>query len=200
MGMMDADNKPELVQIQLGCANESDAPRFWRSLEELHRSPEFQRELHREFTDDAGILDDVSRRGFLKLLGASAALAGMAGCTKLPVEAIVPYVTQPEEIVPGKPLLFATNMELSGYAEPLLARSNEGRPTKLEGNPEHPASRGATHVFAQAALLDLYDPDRSQSNTYLSEVRPWAEFIGAMAGPITAQKANGGDGFRVLTG
>ncbi len=200
MGTMDADNKQELVHIQLGPKKDDDAPRFWRSLEELHGSPEFQRELKREFTDDAGILDEVSRRGFLKLLGASAALAGMAGCTKLPVEKIVPYVTQPEEIVPGQPLFFATNMELSGYAEALLARSNEGRPTKLEGNPEHPVSRGATDVFAQGALLDLYDPDRSQSNAYLSEVRPWPEFLGAMAGPVAALKADGGAGLRILTG
>ena len=199
MGKMEADNKQELVQIQLAPQN-GDAPRFWRSLEELHQSPEFQQELHREFTDGAGVLDDVSRRGFLKLLGASAALAGMAGCTKLPVEAIVPYVTQPEEMVPGKPLFFATTMDLSGYAEPLLARSNEGRPTKLEGNPEHPVSHGATGVFAQGALLDLYDPDRSQSNTYLSEVRPWGDFIGAMQGPLAAEKGSGGAGFRVLTG
>src|ERR1044071_9283144 len=119
----------------------------------------------------------------------------MAGCTKLPSEAIVPYVTQPEEIVPGRPLYFATNMELSGYAEALLACSHEGRPTKLEGNPEHPISLGATSVFAQGALLDLYDPDRSQSNTYLSDVRPWPDFIGAMQGPLTTQKANGGAGF-----
>ena len=200
MGMMDADNKQELVQIQLGRQNADDAPRFWRSLEELHQSPEFQQELHREFTDGAGVLDEVSRRGFLKLLGASAALAGMTGCTKLPVEAIVPYVTQPEEMVPGKPLFFATNMELGGYAEALLARSNEGRPTKLEGNPEHPVSQGSTDVFVQGALLDLYDPDRSQSNAYLSEVRPWADFIAAMQGPLAAEKASGGAGFRVLTG
>ena len=222
MGMMDGKLKEELVQIQVGNHNPGlantgpgrgtpktgpdrgtpggDAPRFWRSLDELHQSGEFQRELHREFTDDAGVLDEVSRRGFLKLLGASAALAGMTGCTKLPVETIMPYVTQPEEIVPGRPLYFATNMELSGYAEALLACSHEGRPTKLEGNPEHPISLGATNVFAQGALLDLYDPDRSQSNTYLGDVRPWPEFIGAMQGPMTSQKASGGAGFRLLTG
>src|SRR3954471_21731096 len=193
MGMMDANHREELVQIQVG-TREGDAPQFWRSLDELHQSPGFQKELHREFTDDAGVLDEVSRRGFLKLLGASAALAGMAGCTKLPVEAIVPYVTQPEEIVPGRPLYFATNMDLSGYAEALLACSHEGRPTKLEGNPEHPISLGATSVFGQGALLDLYDPDRSQSNTLLSDVRPWPDFIGAMQSPLTIQKASSGAG------
>ncbi|MGI9101208.1 MAG: TAT-variant-translocated molybdopterin oxidoreductase [Terriglobales bacterium] len=178
----------------------ADAPQFWRSLEERAGSPDFDERLHREFTRGASEwTDDVSRRNFLKLMSASLALAGMTGCTKLPVESIVPYVRQPEEIIPGRPLFFATAMDLCGYAQPLLACSYEGRPTKLEGNPEHPASKGATDLFTQASLLDLYDPDRSQTSTYLGEVRPWPSFVGAMQAPIAAQNAVGGDGFRLLT-
>jgi MoCo/4Fe-4S cofactor protein with predicted Tat translocation signal len=196
--MMEADKKHELVQIQLG--PEKQAPQYWRSLDELKQTEQFERELHREFPEGAGVLDEVSRRGFMKLLGASAAIAGMAGCTKLPIEAIVPYVVQPEEIIPGKPLFFATNMDLGGYAQAILARSNEGRPTKIEGNPEHPISLGATDVFTQGALYDLYDPERAKTNNYLGEGRPWPDFIGGMQGPITSQRANGGAGLRVLTG
>lgn len=196
--MMEADKKQELVQIQLGPESEG-RPRFWRSLDELNHSESFERELHREFPEGGGVLDEISRRGFFKLLGASAAVAGMAGCTKLPIEAIVPYVVQPEEIVPGKPLFFATNMELGGYALSVLARSNEGRPTKLEGNPEHPVSLGATDVFTQGALYDLYDPYRPDTNSYFGDSRPWAEFVGAMQAPITSQRANGGAGLRILT-
>ena len=178
----------------------AEAPEFWRSLEELAGTPEFEEMLHREFPRQAGVLDEVSRRNFLKLMSASLALAGLTGCTKLPIEPIVPFVRQPEEMILGKPLFFATAMDFGGYAEPLLVRSNEGRPTKIEGNPEHPVSQGATSVFAQGSILDLYDPDRSQTTTYLGEVRPYASFIGAMQGPISSQKALKGAGFRLLTG
>ena len=106
------------------------------------------------------ITDPVARRTFLKLMGASLALAGVTACTRQPAEKIVPYVRQPEEIVPGKPLFFATAMPLGGVATGLLVESHEGRPTKIEGNPLHPGSLGATDVFAQAAVLGLYDPDR----------------------------------------
>ncbi len=197
---MDAETKqPELVQIQAAPA-QGEIPRFWRSLEQLKGNDDFQQQLYREFPEGATEwTDEVSRRGFLKLMSASLALAGMTGCTKLPIETIIPYVRQPEELIPGKPLFFATAMSLGGYAAPLLARSNEGRPTKLEGNPEHPISDGGTDAFAQGALLDLYDPDRSQTSTYLGEVRPWSSFIGAMQDAIAAQRAMGGAGLRLLT-
>ncbi len=179
----------------------SKGPQYWRSLEELAGTPGFEEMLHREFPRQASEWTggDVSRRNFLKIMSASLALAGLSGCTKLPIESIVPYVRQPEGIIPGRPLFYATAMDFAGYAQPLLACSHEGRPTKLEGNPEHPASKGATDIYGQAALLDLYDPDRSQTSTYLGEVRPWPAFVGAMQGPIAAQKASGGAGLRVLT-
>ena len=97
-------------------------------------------------------------------MGASLALAGVSACTKQPPEEIVPYVRQPEELVPGRPLFFATAMPFAGVAQPVLVESHMGRPTKIEGNPEHPASLGATDIFAQAAVLGLYDPDRSQAS------------------------------------
>src|SRR5439155_22283793 len=127
-------------------------------------------------------LDPVSRRGFLRLMGASLALAGVTGCTKQPLEPIVPYVRQPEEVIPGRPLFFATAFTLSGYASPVLVESHLGRPTKIEGNPEHPASLGGTDVFTQASLLVLYDPDRLQTLTYLVDVRSWCALVEAFHG------------------
>src|SRR3954453_15631656 len=146
---------------------QTKGPEFWRSLEELAGKPEFQEMMHREFPKGAAEwLDGVSRRGFLKLMGASMALAGMTACTKQPVEPIVPYVKQPEEVIPGRPLFYATAFTLGGYANPLLVESHLFRPTKVEGNNLHPASLGGTEVYAQASLLDMYDPDRSQTITY----------------------------------
>jgi molybdopterin-containing oxidoreductase family iron-sulfur binding subunit len=177
-----------------------DAPRYWRSLQELAGTPEFQEQLHREFPKGASEwLDPVSRRGFLKLMGASLALAGLTGCTKQPLEPIVPYVRQPEEIVPGRALYFATAMTFAGYGKPLLVESHEGRPTKIEGNPDHPAVMGSTDVFAQASILDLYDPDRSPSILFAGEIRPFSSFLAAMQAPLAGQRASKGAGMRILT-
>jgi MoCo/4Fe-4S cofactor protein with predicted Tat translocation signal len=213
MEKMEAENKQDkLVQIRSASGKTLDleavrarlskakGPEYWRSLEELTEAPEFREMLEREFPRQAGEwLDEVSRRGFLKLMSASLALAGLTACTKMPTQTIVPYVRQPEEIIPGKPLFFATAMTLGGYAMPLLATSHEGRPTKIEGNPEHPVSRGASDLYAQASVLELYDPDRSQTPTYLGEVRSWTAFVGAMQSFLAAQKAVQGAGFRLLT-
>lgn len=174
---------------------------YWRSLDELAGTPEFEELLHREFPQGASeFLDPVSRRTFVKLMGASLALAGVTACTKQPPEKIVPYVREPEQIVPGKPLYFATAMPLVGYATPLLVESHEGRPTKIEGNPDHPVNRGATDVFAQASILGLYDPDRSQTLTDRGQIRPWGAFLGVMKAAVEAKRAVGGDGIRLLTG
>ena len=175
-------------------------PEYWRSLEELAGSSEFQEMLHREFPKGASEwLDAVSRRGFLKLMGASLAMAGMTACTKQPMEPIVPYVRQPEEVIPGRPLFFASAFTLSGYATPIMVESHLYRPTKIEGNEQHPASLGGTDVFTQASLLEMYDPDRSQTITYLGDVRTWGGFLDAIRGPLNAQKAVQGAGIRVLT-
>jgi MoCo/4Fe-4S cofactor protein with predicted Tat translocation signal len=173
---------------------------YWRSLEALAETAEFKSFLHREFPENASEwLDPVGRRGFLKLMGASLALAGVSACTRQPDERIVPYVRQPEDLVPGTPLFYATAMPLSGSGLGLLVETHEGRPTKIEGNPDHPASQGATDLFAQAAILDLYDPDRSQTLTNLGEIRPFGAFIGAMRTVMNAQQAKQGSGIRLLT-
>ncbi len=175
-------------------------PEYWRSLEELAGSPDFQEMLHREFPKGASEwLDAVSRRGFLKLMGASLAMAGMTACTKQPLEPIVPYVRQPEEVVPGRPLFFATAFTLGGYASPILVESQLYRPTKIEGNDQHPASLGGTDIFAQASILGMYDPDRSQTLTHLGDVRTWGALVEAMRGPLSSQKALEGAGIRILT-
>src|SRR4029434_1750566 len=131
--------------------------------------------------------------------GASMALAGVSACTRQPEEAIVPYVRQPEELVPGKPLFYATAMPFAGSGVGLLVESHEGRPTKIEGNPDHPSSLGATDHFAQAAILGLYDPDRSQTITHLAEIRSFDAFDAAMQTVLSAQQAGKGAGIRILS-
>ena len=150
------------------------------SLEELAATPAFEEMLRREFPEQASEwANPITRRQFLLLMGASLALAGLSGCgAQPPAGKIMPYVRQPEELVPGKPLFYATAMTLGGFAAGLLVESHEGRPTKVEGNPRHPASLGATDIFAQASVLGLYDPDRSQSVTHLGRPRAWSEALG----------------------
>ncbi len=173
---------------------------YWRSLEEAAETDEFQQYLRHEFPAQAAqFTDPVARRQFLKLMGASLALAGVSACTKQPEERIVPYVRQPEEIVPGRPLSFATAMPLSGIGSPVLVENHMGRPTKVEGNPEHPASLGATDAFAQASVLSLYDPDRAQAVRFRGEVRTWGQFFGAMRSAMAAQEETDGAGLRILT-
>jgi molybdopterin-containing oxidoreductase family iron-sulfur binding subunit len=179
---------------------EHGAPEVWRSLEALADTPEFQQYLHREFPENASEwIDPVGRRAFLKLMSASMALAGVAACTVQPAELIVPYVRQPEEEIPGRPLFFATAMTLGGVATGLLVESHEGRPTKVEGNPDHPGGQGATDLFAQASVLTLYDPDRAQAITERGEIRPWSAFVAAVRAGLSAQSPTRGAGLRILT-
>ncbi|MBI2897019.1 MAG: 4Fe-4S dicluster domain-containing protein [Deltaproteobacteria bacterium] len=143
--------------------------------------------------------ENPDRREFLRLMGASMALAGLGAgaCTRQPTEKILPYSSQPEELTPGEPLLYATALTLGGFARGVLVESREGRPTRIDGNPLHPASLGATDAFAQAELLALYDPDRSQVVTYLAEIRGWSDFLGA-ARSVRARAKAGAD-LRILT-
>jgi len=198
-GKLDLDS----LRAQINEANDNhkvSGPEYWRSLEELAGSPAFQEALHREFPKGASEwVDSVSRRGFLKVMGASMALAGMTGCVRLPLEPIVPYVRQPEDVIPGRPTFYATAMTLGGYASPLLVESHLGRPTKIEGNDKHPASLGGTDIFAQASILGMYDPDRSQSIMSMGDERSWQSFLTAIRGPLSAQKALQGAGIRILT-
>lgn len=177
-------------------------PQYWRSLEELADTPQFQEYLHREFPQNASEwLDGISRRGFLKIMGASLALAGLSACTKQPPEAIVPYVRQPEEIIPGRPLFYASALTLGGYAQGVLVESHMGRPTKVEGNPEHPASLGASSIFSQASILGLYDPDRSQSISNIGEISSWSDFLAVLQSRMAVEKGRPvpGSGLRILS-
>jgi MoCo/4Fe-4S cofactor protein with predicted Tat translocation signal len=198
---LDLDSVRERIDAALAHdAAEKAGPEYWRSLEELAGNPAFQEALHREFPKGASEwVDSVSRRGFLKVMGASMALAGMTGCVRLPLEPIVPYVRQPEDVIPGRPQFYATAMTLGGYASPLLVESHLGRPTKIEGNDKHPASLGGTDIFAQAHILGLYDPDRSQSVVSMGDQQSWQALLNALRGPLTAQKALQGSGIRILT-
>ena len=179
---------------------DTTGPQYWRSLEELAGSEEFQEMMHREFPKGASEwLDAFSRRGFLKTMGASLALAGLTGCTRMPDTEIVPYVKQPENLIPGRPKFYATAFTLGGYASPVLVESNMFRPTKIEGNPEHPASMGGTDIYAQASILDLYDPDRAENITYMGDVRSWNALMDGIHGPMGAAKAMAGGDVRILT-
>src|SRR6266516_4124817 len=190
--------KLDLVQVRADI-EKKNGPEFWRSLEELAGTSEFQEMMHREFPKGASEwADSVSRRGFFKLMGASMALAGMTACTRQPFEPIVPYVRQPEELVPGRPLFYATAFTLGGYATPLLVKSQMYRPIKIEGNDQHSASLGGTDVYAQASILDMYDPDRSQNILHLGDISNWSALVGALQGPLNAQKAGNGAGIRIL--
>jgi len=151
--------------------------KYWRSVDELAGTAEFQAAVEREFPSSAQEwVDPVSRRGFMKLMGASMALAGLAGCTKQPDEPIYPYVKAPEDLVLGKPMYFASAHPFVTGAVPLLVKSDQFRPIKVDGNPEHPYNHGSSDVFSQGTLLDLYDPDRSQHAMYRGEPREFAEF------------------------
>ncbi|HEY1921858.1 MAG TPA: TAT-variant-translocated molybdopterin oxidoreductase [Tepidisphaeraceae bacterium] len=165
---------------------------YWKNHQQWENSPEYRRLIQDEFPP--GALDEpdgTSRRTFLKMMAASMAMAGLSGCKRKITETIVPYVRQPEEVVPGRPLFFATTMTLSGYAEGVIATSREGRPIKLDGNPDHPANLGASDVFMQAALLDLYDPDRSQTVNHAGMISDWDTFIGVIRPRLNEMVSNG---------
>jgi MoCo/4Fe-4S cofactor protein with predicted Tat translocation signal len=175
-------------------------PKYWRGLEEIAETEEFSNWVEDEFPNRATLLQ-MDRRTLLKFMGASMALAGLSGCRGafLDEEKIVPYVKQPEEIVPGKPLFFATAIPYSGYGVGVLVESREGRPIKIEGNPGHPDSRGATTSMMQAEILNFYDPDRSQSVTNLGEISTWDVFLSDARKVLAEQKARAGSGLRILT-
>ena len=175
---------------------------YWRTLEELSGDPHFEQLVQREFPRQAPSEwdDSVDRRDFLKLMAASLAFAGISGCGIPPRENVIPYVKQPEGMVLGRPLYFATAMPFGGDAIGLLVESHEGRPTKIEGNPEHPSSLGSTNAFAQASVLNLYDPDRAQVVTNDGDIRTWSEFLDNAQILSAEAKTTSGAGFRILTG
>ncbi len=178
-----------------------DLPQYWRSLEELAQTEEFRAFVEDEFPNRTPDWNDpTSRRRFLTLMGASIALAGASACTVQPKEMIVPYVRQPEDYIPGKPLFYATSASVGGIATGLLVESHLGRPTKIEGNPLHPASLGATDATMQASVLTLYDPDRSQTVTRNGNISGWGNLITALTEARDRAGLKKGAGFRLLTG
>ena len=173
---------------------------YWRCLEELAETDDFLAFLHREFPRQASEwVPSMSRRHFLGLMGASLALAGLTACGRQPPEKIVPYVNAPEYTVPGQSLFYATAMQVGGYALGVLAQSMENRPTKIEGNPDHPASLGATDTFAQASILSLYDPDRAQTVVQDGVASSWQAFAEALQAQLAQQESGGGSGLHILT-
>jgi molybdopterin-containing oxidoreductase family iron-sulfur binding subunit len=176
-----------------------DGKRWWQSLRELEGSPELQAELVREFPDGAAEPPDgVSRRTFFRLAGASFAMAGLAACRR-PDERILPYAKAPEEVVPGNPLFFATAIPWNGTALGVLVESHEGRPTKIEGNPRHPESQGATNTFVQAEVLNLWDIDRSDAPANKGQNRDWDTAASTLAALGRKAKDNRGQGLAILT-
>jgi MoCo/4Fe-4S cofactor protein with predicted Tat translocation signal len=172
---------------------------YWRSLAQIEGSSESRAFLEREFPEGASELPEgMTRRNMMMLVGASLSLAGLAGCRR-PVEEIVPFVTAPEEIVPGIPRYYATTMPFGRSAYGLIVESHEGRPTKVEGNPSHPSTLGASSLRVQASVLGLYDPDRSQTVRLKGEPKVWSDFVTAWGSLSEAHAADGGAGLAVLS-
>lgn len=202
--MSHREHHPEIEPIRAKL-KQAKGREFWRSLEELADTDKFKEFLHREFPAlnapevDPAWLDPSGRRSFLKIMGASLAFAGLTACTVQPTEYAVPYVQNPEGYTPGRTYFFATAMSLHGVADGLLVESHEGRPTKIEGNPEHPSSKGGTSVYQQASVLNLYDPDRSQVVLYQGATARWGDLLDVLNKALDAQRAKRGAGLRILT-
>ena len=196
------NDKPALDLNKIRARLESaQGPLYWKSLEELAETEEFQKYVDDEFAGRSPEwLNPANRRNFLMLMGASLAFAGITACTKQPREAIVPYVRQPEDFVPGLPLYYATAMQMGGVGTGLLVTSYLGRPTKVDGNPDHPGSLGACDYFQQASILTMYDPDRGQAVTNRGQISSWISFQAALAVARELALTKNGDGLRILTG
>ena len=174
-------------------------PAFWRSLDAVAETPAFQAFLGAEFPSLAAGAAGPDRRRFLKLMAASFALAGLSGCDRDPHDHEVPYVRNPERVEPGRSLSYASAALLDGYANGVLVTTRNGRPLKIEGNPQHPWSLGGTDVFGQASVLGLYDPFRSQSVRFQDRVSDERAFGAAMSDAL-ASLPDDGRGLRLLTG
>jgi MoCo/4Fe-4S cofactor protein with predicted Tat translocation signal len=174
---------------------------YWRSLAQFEDRPEFRAALEREFLEEGPSehTDGISRRDMMMLLGASLSLAGVTGCIRRPVEEIVPFVSAPEDVVPGIPRYYATTMPFRRSAYGLIVESHEGRPTKIEGNPSHPSTLGASSSLVQASVLGLYDPDRSQTVRLKGEPKSWSDFVTAWGALSEAHASDGGAGLAILS-
>ena len=191
---------PDLAALREKLAG-SDGPRFWRSLDAVADSPDFRAFLAAEFPAASRLAAAPERRGFLKLMAASFALGGLTACgAGGGRDYEVPYVKQPERIVPGTDLSYASSALFDGFGNGILVTTRNGRPLKIEGNPEHPWSRGGTDVLAQASVLGLYDPFRSQAVQHLGRPSSWAAFRSELQAQRPAWRAGGGEGLALLSG
>ncbi len=171
----------------------------WRSLEQLNEAGAFKESSGAEFPEHAWEMDNsITRRNFISLMGASIALSGLAGCRR-PVEKILPYVNQPEEVIPGVALHYATTMPLGLSAYGIVVETHEGRPTKIEGNPLHPSTLGTANSIIQASILGLYDPDRSKRVTFKGDEKEWVDFVSFWRNLYNGFLGNKGEGLAVLT-
>lgn len=185
----------EVVQVEV--VKDAFSSTYWRSIDQLTETPEYVDFLHREFPQGASELNDpVTRRNFMKIMGASVALAGMASC-RMPKENIVPFVKSPENVIPGKPKFYASTFAFADHSYGLLVESHDGRPTKIEGNDMHPASQGATHPWALASVLSLYDPDRSKEPLFKKAPSSWNQF--EQDWRTWSQNAPSGKGMAILS-
>jgi len=178
---------------------EGTGKEYWRSLSALAETDEYKEMLHREFPEGASELsDEIPRRKFLTLMGASFAMAGLMSCRK-PVQKIVPYVNQPVDIIPGKSKFYATTMPFQNSAYGVLVESHEGRPTKIEGNELHPSSLGKANYYMQAATLEMYDPDRSERPLHSGASIRYSEFMSAWRGLYARYLETKGEGLAVIS-
>ncbi|MCB2198678.1 TAT-variant-translocated molybdopterin oxidoreductase [bacterium] len=179
--------------------NGNSKPAYWRSMDQLADTDDFRQFVEKEFPGEAGQLDSpVTRRSFLTVMGASMALAGLTGCRK-PVEHIVPYVSQPEDAVIGKPQFYATVMPRGTAPLGVVVETHEGRPTKIEGNELHPSSLGSSDLLALGSMLNMYDPDRSKRNLQNGAIKTWDDFVGWWQEHEAALAENRGEGFALLS-
>ena len=185
-----APAQPNLDQVRETLATRRG---FWRDFDQVLETDAFKKRVDDEFPERDSLLK-IDRRDFMKFVGASSIMAGLAGCRNLPTEKIVPYVKPPEEFIPGKPIHYATTFVHQGFGIGVLAESHMGRPTKLEGNPDHPASLGSSDAFTQAGVYGLYDPDRAQEVSKGKDMGTWDSFFRDAKAAIEKNPS----GFRVL--
>lgn len=193
-------NGGRTLDAALSALRDANGRAFWRGLDDLVARPDMRDRLAQAFPAIAGAGADWRRRDILKCLGGALAMAGLDGCERSPDEEALPYVVQPEGETPGIARHYATAVEMDGVAQPVMGRTRMARPIKLEGNARHPASGGATDAFTQAALLDLYDPERSKAPLFKGDEIDWARVDSAMASLRRTFDRTGGAGFRLLTG
>jgi molybdopterin-containing oxidoreductase family iron-sulfur binding subunit len=192
-------SRPSALDALRARLGDARGPRYWRALEELVEQPAWRSRLQEALPQLSQLEPKLDRRGFLRLLGASLALAGLGACSRPPQEELVPWVRRPDQLPPSLPRYYASTLACAGDVAGVLVETHQGRPTKIEGNPAHPMSLGATSPAMQAAVLELWDPDRSQAPLHEGVAASWDEFR-AQAGMLTARYLRDGRGLHVLSG